>query len=276
MNRRVIILLCAVIALCAAVLAVSVGMIRQTESAEPEALPSPEQIAQPAASQEPIPAAEPSPEPVRTPEPTPEPRYAFLPGAVDLRWYLPEAEFELLFASENNITSQALYPAVPLLEENTALMLKRAFDVFKADGYTLKIYDAYRPRSAQAALWAAVQNSRFIADPAKGGSWHQSGKALDISLVDDATGLELEMPTPMHTFTDEAGRYANSNWSETATANVNYMTEVMRSVGFSTLRTEWWHFENNAKGWPSMEPDIDISALEYLSAQEMDERFARK
>ena len=80
------------------------------------------------------------------------------------------------------------------------------------------------------------------------------------------------MPTPMHTFTDEAGRYANSNWSETATANVDYMTEVMRAAGFSTLRTEWWHFENNAKGWPSLEADIDISALEYLTAAEIDAR----
>lgn len=253
-------------------------MIRQNEAAVQETQHSPEQVSEAADSPEPVPAEEPSPEPVRTPEPPPEPTtepgYAFLPGAVDLRWYLPDAEFDLLFASKNNVTGQPLYPAVPLLEENTAAMLKRAFYIFKADGYTLKIYDAYRPGSAQAALWAAVQNSKFIADPAKGGSRHQSGNAVDISLVDDSTGLELEMPTPMHTFSDEAGRYANSNWSETAAANVDYMTEVMRSVGFSTLRTEWWHFENNVRGWPSLDANIDLSALEYLSAEEMDARKA--
>lgn len=41
-----------------------------------------------------------------------------------------------------------MYPAVPLMEEKTAEMLKQAFEIFQNDGYTLKVYDAYRPRSA--------------------------------------------------------------------------------------------------------------------------------
>lgn len=206
-------------------------------------------------------------------EKEPEMEYAYYPGAVDLRWYLPEAQFELLFTTDRNVTGRGLYPAVPLLEENTARMLKQAYDRFLEDGYILKIYDAYRPRSAQQALWNVVRNNKYIADPSKGGSWHQSGRAVDISLVEKETGIELSMPTPMHTFTDEAGRYATNSWSEEVTKNVDYMTAVMKKAGFSTIRTEWWHFEYNAKNAPVLNHEIDYSTLEYMTAEAMSQRL---
>ena len=208
-------------------------------------------------------------DPSESEKPTEPEKYAYLPGAVDLRWYLPEAQFDILFASEDNITGRALYPAVPLLEKTTAAMLKRAYDRFLEDGYIVKIYDAYRPLSAQTALWRAVNNKKYIADPSLGGSWHQGGKAIDMSLIDAKTGEELEMPTPMHTFSDKAGRYANNGWSEEATKNVNYMTSVMKSFGFNTIRTEWWHFERNVKDATSLDPEIDFDSLQYVSADEL-------
>ena len=78
--------------------------------------------------------------------------YAESDGAVDLRVYLPGAKLELLFASPNNITGSAMYPAVPLMEAKTAEMLKQAYDIFQNDGYTIKVYDAYRPESADKAV----------------------------------------------------------------------------------------------------------------------------
>ena len=123
-----------------------------------------------------------------------------------LRVFLPEAEFDLLFASCNNITGKAMYPAIPILEQGTAEMLFKAYQRFLEDGYAIKIYDAYRPLSAQIKLFDIVQDLRFIADPSKGYSWHQRGRAVDMSLIDLSTGKELVMPTPMHTFSMEAAR----------------------------------------------------------------------
>lgn len=194
--------------------------------------------------------------------------YAEYDGAVDLRVYLPDAKFELLFASPNNITGSAMYPAVPLMEEKTAEMLKQAFEIFQNDGYTLKVYDAYRPRSAQVKLYDIVQNNKFIANPYTGGSWHQRGRAIDMSLIDNATGLELEMPTPMHTFDDSAARYSRDSWTEEARKNVDYMTSVMESVGFGIIQTEWWHFENNSGPGSYLPDEIDFTSLTYKPVSE--------
>ena len=186
--------------------------------------------------------------------------YVEYPGAVDLRVYLPEAQFDLLFASCNNLTGKPMYPAIPILEQGTAEMLYRAYQTFLDDGYALKIYDAYRPRSAQFKLFDIVQDIRFVADPNLGYSWHQRGRAVDMSLIDLSTGKELVMPTPMHTLTMESSRTQSSKWSEEARNNVEYMTRVMQRAGFSTIATEWWHFENNGQG-RVLDPDINLYSL---------------
>lgn len=196
-----------------------------------------------------------------------EATYVELPGAVDLRVFLSGAEFDILFASSNNVTGEAMYPAIPLLEETTAFMLLKAYETFQADGYTIKIYDAYRPRSAQIKLYNIVQDSRFIANPNAGGSWHQRGRAVDMSLIDLATGKELEMPTPMHTFSMAAARTNSDEWTDEARRNVEYMTEVMTAAGFGTITTEWWHFENTGPGG-YLDSEIDYSSLQTRPVSE--------
>jgi len=189
--------------------------------------------------------------------------YASVDGAVDLRQYLPEAEYELLFASENNIAGYPLYPAVPLLESTTAEKLKDAFEIFHNDGYIVKIYDAYRPKSAQYILFDILPDVRYLANPYTGDSWHQRGRAVDMSLIDMQTGIELEMPTAMHGFMPDASRHNSDSWSEAARENVDYMTSVMQSVGFSIIDTEWWHFEYLGAGG-YMNPELDLNSIDYV------------
>jgi len=193
--------------------------------------------------------------------------YASIDGAVDLRQYLKNAEFEILFASENNIAGYPLYPAVPVLEITTATLLKRAFEIFYEDGYIIKIYDAYRPKSAQYVLYNILPDNRYLANPYVGNSWHQLGRAVDMSLIDIATGEELEMPTEMHGFRSEASRRKSSQWTEAARNNVDYMTSVMESVGFSTIDTEWWHFEYLGSGG-YLPVDLDLNSVEYTTGTE--------
>ncbi|MBQ3201557.1 MAG: SH3 domain-containing protein, partial [Clostridia bacterium] len=65
---------------------------------------------------------------------------------VDLKLYLPDAQYEQLFNTTQNVIGEPLYGrTVFLLQRSVAKKLQKAFDLFKADGYTLKVYDAYRP-----------------------------------------------------------------------------------------------------------------------------------
>ena len=71
----------------------------------------------------------------------------------------------------------------------------------------------------------------------------------------------------MHTFSVDAARYNTAAWSEEAKKNSDYMTEVMTSVGFNTITTEWWHFENRAQG-NYLDPDLDYDTLTYKPVSE--------
>lgn len=189
--------------------------------------------------------------------------YASYENAVDLRQVLPDSEFDILFANGKNITGKSLYPAIPLIETQTGEMIRQAEEIFERDGYRIKIYDAYRPKWAQYELYDKVQDNKYIANPYNGNSWHNLGRAVDMSLVNIETGEELEMPTPMHTFSSDAQRLASDRWTEEAKKNVDYMTEVMTSVGFDTIKTEWWHFENKGSG-NTLPTQIDYTQISYV------------
>ena len=191
------------------------------------------------------------------------PSFAVCPGGVDLRVFIPTAQIRMLYASSNNATGEALYPAIPLLERTTAEKLLDASRIFQQDGFALLVCDAYRPMTAQSKLYSVVQDTRFIQDPASGPSLHQRGRAVDISLIDLKTGREIEMPTSMHSFTTQASRINQALWSKTAEKNVAYMTRVMSSVGFEMNTAEWWHFEYTGEGG-YLDADIDLSALQIL------------
>ena len=186
---------------------------------------------------------------------------------VDMRLYLPDAVYEQLFATERNVTGAPLYSrAVPLMQKDTVKKLMKAYDRFKADGYTLKVYDAYRPIRVQRILFNIVKNKHWIANPDTTASNHNRGCAIDMSLIIDATGEEIETPTPMHTFTEESARTCKT-WSDTARANVDYITEVMAECGFNHIKSEWWHFsDTDSKKF--MTTDIDLGSLTMLPKQE--------
>ena len=181
--------------------------------------------------------------------------YVELEGAVDLRVLMPGADFNLQLSSANNVTGAALYPEVPLLEESTAAMLMEAYKLFDQAGYTIKIYDAYRPASAQDKLESKV-------DFAGNNDMHSLGRAVDISLVNRANGQELRMPTKVHDFSEAAARTSSESWEWNLKNNVDYMTGIMESVGFKTIDNEWWHFEN--PGSTGLDTELDYSALNYL------------
>lgn len=139
--------------------------------------------------------------------------------------------------------------------------LQKAIERFRADGYTIVIYDAYRPTGVQRRWFDVVRVHKWVANPDIGmGGVHDRGTALDISLI-DKNGNELEMPTPMHTFSEASSRNSKT-MTETARKNMNYMLSVMQASGFTYINSEWWHFQDvNTKYYLPTDHAIDSIPL---------------
>lgn len=130
-----------------------------------------------------------------------------------------------------------------LIQYDLLPKLKEAIALLRQDGYTMVIYDAYRPTSVQQRWFDVVRQHKWVADPSRGmGGVHDRGTAIDISII-DKSGKLVEMPTPMHTFTEAASRLSTT-MTDTARKNMNYLKEVMVSCGFDIINSEWWHFQD--------------------------------
>lgn len=151
---------------------------------------------------------------------------------------------DLKYASTDNFTGKKVYPVdVCLLQKETANKLANANEEFIKKGYRIKIWDAYRPVYVQQIFWDLVKDSRFVANPANGGSRHNTGAAVDITLT-DMDGKELKMPSKFDDFSLNAYRN-NSKMDAEAKKNMDFLTTVMKENGFVTIDTEWWHFEDS-------------------------------
>jgi len=152
-------------------------------------------------------------------------------GLVEIREIDSTIEVDLKYAKPDNFTGEVLYQLeVCLLLKPTAEKLVAANAEFAEEGYRLKIWDAYRPKSAQQVMWEHSPDGVYVADPAVGSN-HNRGASVDVTLVDQ-NGRELEMPTGFDEFTEEASRNY-PDMPEEARQNMEYLTEVMVRNGFS-------------------------------------------
>ena len=162
---------------------------------------------------------------------------------VEIRSIDPTIVIELRYAGPNNIAHRALYPpGMPaLIRPEVGQRLAVAQAMLRRVEYRLKIWDAYRPNSAQIELWRASHNNDFVADPDSGaGSLHTWGLAVDATLV-DRLGHPVLMPTDFDDFTPAAmWQYRGKN--DIVRHHLHLLQVVMREAGFLGLRSEWWHF----------------------------------
>lgn len=180
---------------------------------------------------------------------------------VDLEKAIPGVRLEIRYATANNFMKRPLYPvAKAFLREPAADALREVASELRAQNLGLKVYDAYRPYAITKLMWEPYKNPDYVADPAKG-SRHNRGAAVDLTIVDLATGEEIAMPTPYDDFTERAGQ----TWSDLppdALKNRALLRNVMERHGFKALSSEWWHFDFN--GWEKF--DLMDIPLEQLGA----------
>lgn len=162
---------------------------------------------------------------------------------------------DLMYAGPDNFVGETMYQGLTraYLHPDAARALLKASELLRTEhpGLRLKICDASRPMSVQRKMYNKVRGTAqapYVSNPANGGGLHNYGLAVDITIVDAATGKELPMGTPV----DYLGSAANTDRekelvaegriSETERLNRELLRSLMKRAGFTPLRSEWWHF----------------------------------
>jgi len=158
---------------------------------------------------------------------------------------------DIRYATADNITGQPIY-AEPrcFLRPEAAAALKRAADLARHAGLRLIVFDGYRPRAAQALLWRACPDARYVIPP-EVGSTHTRGIAVDLTLADDS-GQPLDMGTDFDDMRELAWP-ASTEVSPQALRHRMWLTGIMHAAGFIGIATEWWHFQLPGI-WPQLPP----------------------
>jgi D-alanyl-D-alanine dipeptidase len=151
---------------------------------------------------------------------------------------------DLRYATDNNFVGEQLYDCGRcFLRPAVAKALVQVHQALKKEGLALKMFDCYRPRPIQWALWKKVPDPRYVANPRKG-SMHNRGTAVDLTLV-KLNEEELPMGTPYDYFGKEA-HTAYQQLPDDVLANRKKLHDSMKKAGFAPIRTEWWHFSKPA------------------------------
>ncbi len=137
-------------------------------------------------------------------------------------------------------------------------------------GYNFVVYEAYRPLASQIALWdeivakesaknpeMAIDSEefitlcdKFVANPFRQGSGHQSGAAIDVSLIDD-TGNEYDMGGSVRGFEDTS-EFDCADISYEAKKNRIILYNALSEVGFVNYPSEWWHYSFGDRLWAKL------------------------
>lgn len=141
-------------------------------------------------------------------------------------------------------------------------------------GATLVIFDGYRPLVVQQYLYDSYYQQvarerpeltveaitaivrQFVAaptpDPLRPPP-HRTGGAVDVYLVDAATGAELPMGTEADEVSPLSVTYAfESAPQEPFTRNRRLLFHAMTGAGFANYPGEWWHFDFGNQRWANI------------------------
>ena len=174
---------------------------------------------------------------------------------VDVRKYDPCIVIEMRYATSRNCVAAPIYPPdFPCLTRpDTAVRLHLAAGLLHNWGYRLKIWDAYRPQTAQNILYKRWAGKGFVANPDDGpGSLHTWGLAVDVTMV-DLLGREVVMPSGFDVFTPDASA-VYTGMDKAAAFHLYLLQGAMGAAGFIGIRNEWWHFA--VKDWGTHHPLI--------------------
>ena len=177
-------------------------------------------------------------------------------GLLDVQSLDSTIKVDLKYSSVNNFLGIDVYEdmTAAYLQPEVAQQLVQAQQELKKlhPGYSLIVYDAARPLKLQQIFWDSIkvsraERSRYVSNPARGGSIHNYGAAVDVSIV-DSCGKELDMGCPFDFFGElsypsaEGRLLREGKLTESQIDHRKLLRGVMYKAGFYNIQTEWWHF----------------------------------
>ncbi len=156
----------------------------------------------------------------------------------------PSLRLDVRYAGSDNFLRAPIYPeARVFLQRPAAEAVVRANRALQAPGYGLLLFDGYRPWYVTWMFWEATpaEKRNFVADPATG-SRHNRGCAIDLSLYDLKTGLEVQMPSGYDEFSERAHPNYSGGTAEQRAAR-DLLRTAMEAEGFTVNEDEWWHYD---------------------------------
>ena len=191
-------------------------------------------------------------------------------GFVLLSDYVPAIVQEIRYYSTYNLIGER----IDGYEEPCAIITKEAARAFKAvsnemnvKDYRLKIFDAYRPANAvkHFVLWGIEDLDQrmkpfFYPDLEKTAlfelgyiaskSSHSRGSTVDLTLLDMATGKEVDMGSPFDFF-NEVSHPDYKGITDEQYENRMTLRNAMVKHGFEPIDCEWWRFTLKNEPYPS-------------------------
>ena len=163
-----------------------------------------------------------------------------------------------------------------LLTMEAARALKAVNHEMMVKGYRLKVFDAYRPMSAvRHFMFWGIEDLDLRMKPffypdlekqelfAKGyiasRSSHSRGSTVDLTLLDMATGKELDMGSTFDMFSP-VSHPDYKGITEEQYANRMLLQGAMVRGGFQPLDCEWWHFTLADEPYPDIYFEFPVSA----------------
>ncbi|MEV6956960.1 M15 family metallopeptidase [Streptomyces sp. NPDC051183] len=200
------------------------------------------------------------------------------PGFVALAEVDPSIGQDIGYATADNFTGGVVdgyEEPVCLLARPAAEALRRAQRELSRRGYSLKVYDCYRPQravdrfvrwardpedgSTKARFHPRVAKDRLIPDgyiAAKSG--HSRGSTLDVTLADRLSGQPLDMGTPFDFF-DPLSHTDSPLIGAAARVHRQVLKRALGEQGFVNLPEEWWHFTYRPEAFPDTYFDFPVS-----------------
>ena len=183
---------------------------------------------------------------------------------------IPSALFEIRYYSNNNFIGTKIdgyEKPLCILTEPTNLALIQVQKEINMLGYTLKVFDCYRPQMAVDHFIRWVQDlsdqkmksqyypnedkaqlvkKGYIADR----SGHSRGSTLDLTLARKSDSTELDMGTPYDYF-DTLSNTMDSHITAEQKNNRLLLKTVMEKHGFVNYDKEWWHYTLKMEPYPN-------------------------
>ena len=168
---------------------------------------------------------------------------------------------------------------VAICTKEAARALKAVSNELNVQGYRLKVFDAYRPACAvrHFVLWGIEdldlrmkpffypdleKQELFVKGYVASQSSHSRGSTIDLTLLDMATGKEVDMGSPFDMFS-EISHPDYTGITGEQYANRMRLQKAMVRGGFVPIDNEWWHFTLADEPYPDTYFEFPVASA-YL------------